>query len=290
MDTHYLFAYFMGNGEDGLHLAVSADGYGWRELAGGRSVLAPRVGAAPLMRDPFLRRGWDGKFHLLWTTAWEGREIGHASSDDLVTWSEQRALPVMAHEPTTRNCWAPEMAWDARRGRWVIFWASTIPGRFRDSDGSSESGYNHRMYATTTADFERFTATELFYDPGFSVIDATIVEQAGRYHLIVKDETLTPPKKHLRSAVAADVMGPWGPLSAPFTRDWVEGPAVMRVGDEWLLYFDAYRDGHYAALRSADLETWEEVTARVTFPPGIRHASVLAVPAEVVARLEERWG
>ncbi|MCX7009378.1 MAG: glycosyl hydrolase, partial [Kiritimatiellaeota bacterium] len=35
----YLFTYFTKNGEDGLHLAWSADGYKWEKLGGGKSFL-----------------------------------------------------------------------------------------------------------------------------------------------------------------------------------------------------------------------------------------------------------
>ncbi len=48
----YLFAYFTGNGEDGLHLAASRDGLKWERLNGGQSYLAPAVGHAKLMRAP----------------------------------------------------------------------------------------------------------------------------------------------------------------------------------------------------------------------------------------------
>jgi hypothetical protein len=35
--TAFLFSYFTGNGEDGLHLAESADGLAWTPLADGKS-------------------------------------------------------------------------------------------------------------------------------------------------------------------------------------------------------------------------------------------------------------
>ncbi|AMY12168.1 hypothetical protein LuPra_05441 [Luteitalea pratensis] len=38
----FLFSYFTGNGEDGLHLARSEDGARWRRVADGRALLAPR--------------------------------------------------------------------------------------------------------------------------------------------------------------------------------------------------------------------------------------------------------
>ena len=59
---HYLFSYFLGNGEDGLHLAHSQDGYHWSALDAGRSFLAPTTGRDKLMRDPSITRGPDGTF------------------------------------------------------------------------------------------------------------------------------------------------------------------------------------------------------------------------------------
>ena len=203
----YVFTYFTGNGEDGLHLAWSADGYRWEKLNDGRSYLTPTVGTSKLMRDPCVVRGPDGTFHMVWTTGWNEATIGYASSRDLKTWTGQKAIPVMAHEPTVLNSWAPEVVYDAARGEFAIFWASTIPGRFPKTAGSSEEKYNHRIYGTTTKDFVTFTPTALFYDPGFSVIDATFVDTGAGRRLIVKDETL-PPAEEI-PADRAGLGGPW---------------------------------------------------------------------------------
>ena len=156
-DTAYLFTYFTKNGEDGLHLAWSADGYQWAKLNDGKSYLAPKVGHSKLMRDPCVTRGPDDTYHLVWTSGWNENNIGYASTKDFVKWTEQREIPVMAHEPTVRNSWAPEVIYDPLHREFVIFWASTIPGRFPATAGSSEEDYNHRMYATTTKDFVTFT-------------------------------------------------------------------------------------------------------------------------------------
>jgi hypothetical protein len=288
----YVFTYFTKNGEDGLHLAWSADGFRWEKVAGGRSLLAPQVGKAKLMRDPCVARGPDGTYHMVWTSGWNENNIGHASSRDLITWSAQQTIPVMAHEPTVLNSWAPEVVYDATRQEYLIFWASTIPGRFAQTAGSSEEKYNHRIYATTTKDWGTFTPTTLFYDPGFSVIDATFLETAQGRRLIVKDETRYPPRKYLQLAGAADVRGPFPPLAPPFTPSgvWVEGPTALRVGDDYVVYFDAYVAKHYGAMRSRDLVTWEDVTARMHFPDEgmperMRHGTVIAVPADILAAL-----
>ena len=281
----YLFCYFVSNGEDGLHLAWSRDGYRWEALNGGRSLLEPRVGESRLMRNPCLMRAPDGTFHMVWTTSWNGRSIGYASSRDLLHWSEQKALIVMGDEPAALNCWAPEITWDAQKGQFLIFWASTITNRFLETAGQAENHYNHRMYWTTTKDFQTFTGTRLYYDPGFNIIDATLLPAKGRFYLLFKDETFKPPRKYLRMAVADNPEGPFGPPGPPFTRQWVEGPTALRVGDEYIVYFDCYREQRYGAMTSKDLVRWRDVSDRLVMPAGAHHGTVVQAPGAVLGPL-----
>ena len=58
-DEVYLFSYFKNNGEDGLHLAYSYDGYKWLALKNDSSFLKPTVANDKLMRDPCIIRGAD---------------------------------------------------------------------------------------------------------------------------------------------------------------------------------------------------------------------------------------
>lgn len=283
----YLFVYFVGQGQDGLHLAWSADGDHWRALNGGRACLPPEIGGDRLMRDPCVAQGPDGVYHLVWTTGWWDREIGTASTRDFLKWTPERAIPVMAKEAKARNCWAPEAYWDANRSRFLIYWATTIPGRFPATDGSSEHGLNHRIYCTTTKDWVHFAPTRLFSDPGFSVIDATMIEdEKGIFHMIAKDETVHPVVKRLRMATAADPEGPWTTFQAPFTRAWVEGPTAIRVGDDTVVYYDEYREKRYGAVRSRDLVHWQDITAQISVPAGARHGTMIRVPWSVVDRLQ----
>ena len=58
---YYVFCYFMNNGEDGVHLALSRDGYNWNALNGNKSVLPPPLGKnTKLTRDPSITYGEDG--------------------------------------------------------------------------------------------------------------------------------------------------------------------------------------------------------------------------------------
>jgi PelA/Pel-15E family pectate lyase len=287
--TNYLFAYFKNNGEDGLHLAYSRDGLKWKALNEDKPYLTPVVGSQKLMRDPCIIQGPDGMFHMVWTTGWRGQDIGIAHSKDLINWSEQKAIPVMAHEPTAINCWAPEIFYDDQQKQYLIFWATTIPGRFPATDNSGNNGLNHRIYYVTTKDFTTYSQAKLFYDDGFNVIDSTIVKSGGQYVMILKDETQNPVRKNLRIAVSDKVAGPYGKASAPFTPDWVEGPTAIKVNHEWIVYFDLYRDKRYGAARSADLKNWEMVTDKLAMPAGARHGTVFTVSDEVLSKLTLAW-
>jgi len=284
-DTSFLFSYFIGNGEDGLHLARSEDGLHWRALGGGRSYLTPQVGENKLMRDPCLLLGPDGVFRMVWTTSWAGQTIGYASSRDLLHWSAQAALAVMAMEPTTVNCWAPEVVYDDAKRNYLIYWASTIPGRFVNPDERATrpgaSIRNHRIYCTTTPDFAHFSATRLYYDPGFNVIDATLASNGGDgWLLFVKNETEHPqPAKDIHLVRAATAEGPFSaPSPAIHGKYWAEGPTAIKIGEEWYVYFDRYRDHRFGVVRSKDLKNWEDVSERLDMPSGIRHGTVLRVP------------
>lgn len=284
MDTVHLFAYFVGNGQQGMRLAKSEDGLDWSDVSD-RFFIAPDAG---LMRDPFLLRGPDKRYHLIWTTDWESQDIGYASSRELVHWSEQKRLPVMASVPGTRNCWAPEMSYDPVKETFLIYWASTVTGLFPESAGSSESDYNHRMWCATTKDFQTLSSPSVFFDPGFNVIDVTLIQEAtGNVRLIGKDERLQPEKKKLFTCQADSLYGPFSPPSAPFTKAWVEGPATLKVGDWTYVYYDVYRDKRYEAKRTQDFETWEDVAEQIRFPEGARHGSIISVSASEYRALEQ---
>lgn len=286
----YLLSYFAGGRDEtpGLRLASSRDGLTFQPLRGGGILLTPKVGEKRLMRDPFLTRGpgVNDPWRLLWTTAWEGVTLGHATSHDLVTWSAQQALPVMAGVDGVRNVWAPEMIWDAQAGHYVLFWSSTVAGRFPETAGTSEDGYNHRLWYAATRDFKTISPPKLFWDPGFSVIDATFVRHPRLgLHLIVKDETLTPPRKYLRIARAHSPTGPFTDLSPPFSPAWVEGPTAIVIGEWTYVYYDRYREGGWGAVRSRDLITWKDASPLVSFPVGARHGTVVEAPGSAILRI-----
>lgn len=274
----YLFSYFKGNGEDGLHLAYSADGLNWKALKNDSSFLKPTVSKDKLMRDPCIVRGADGRFHMVWTVSWNDKGIGYASSVDLVHWTEQSFVPVMKHEDSVLNCWAPEITYDRRKKEYMIYWASTIPGRFMEGDTSGDARYNHRLYYTTTRDFMSFSPTRMLYNQGFNVIDATIVAHKSEFIMFLKDETKKPPQKNIRIATSKRLTGGYGKPSESITGNyWAEGPTVIKIGKKWIVYFDKYTQHQYGAIESTDLKNWKDISDQLKMPEGIRHGTVFAI-------------
>jgi sucrose-6-phosphate hydrolase SacC (GH32 family) len=282
----YLFSYFKGNGEDGLHLAYSTDGFKWQALKNDSSFLKPTAGKDKLMRDPCIIRGANGLFHMVWTVSWNERTIGYASSKDLVHWSEQQAIPVMEHEPTALNCWAPEIFYDAGTKEYMIYWATTIPGRFPKGDSAGDEKYNHRMYYVATKDFKTFSKAAILYDHGFNVIDATIQKNGKEFVMFLKDETRYPPQKNLRIATSNSLTGGYSGPSEPITgKYWAEGPTVVKQGSQWIVYFDKYTQHKYGAITSTDLVNWTEVSDQLEMPKGIRHGTVVAITKKELDKL-----
>jgi hypothetical protein len=273
----YLFTSFREPADEGLRFLYSYDGYHWDAIPG--VFLKPEVGRR-VMRDPSMAQGPDGTFHLVWTSGWNNDlGFGYASSKDLIHWSEQQHIPVMEFDTTTVNVWAPELYCEKETGEFYIVWASTIPFKFEK--GIEEERNNHRLYYTKTKDFKTFAPAELFYDPGFSSIDAVIVKRApSDYVLVFKDNTR--PERNILAAFGKTPAGPYGDMAGRFTEMFTEGPSVAKVNDEWLIYFDAYRNKTYNAVATTDFRTFTGVNDKISIPQGHKHGTILKVPESIL--------
>jgi hypothetical protein len=279
-ESVYLFTSFHNADQKYLRFLYSFDGCHWTNVPG--TFLEANVGRHKQFRDPSVTRGPDGMFRLVWTAAWrDDLGFGYASSKDLIHWSEQRFVPVMTNEPATVNVWAPEIFYDDRANDFVIAWASTIPGRFPDLQEKHDN--NHRLYFTTTRDFTNFAPAKLFLEPGFSVIDPFLLRDENRYVLLCKDNSR--PNLNLRVAFGDSPLGPWKDISEPFTPKFTEGPCALKIGDDWMIYFDAYRRKNYGAMKTRDFKTFTDMTAEVSFPEGHKHGTAIKVPYEILAGL-----
>ncbi len=274
----YVISYFT-TADEALHLATSHDGVVFTPLHGGAPILRGGVGTRTL-RDPFIGAGPDGLYHLLATDGWTSPYIVHASSADLMTWSQQRLLPVMAGIQGAHNAWAPEFFPDGT-GRHRLIWSSVVaPDATADGQVWQHVGQDHRIWSCTTKDFRSFSPAQVFFDPGYPVIDATVHPvDGGGYLMAFKDErgTNQPGTRHKDIHVTTfdKPGGPYREPVGPVTPPLVEGPSLYRRGDEWVLLFDHFLEGRYGALGSTDGLSWHPT--EVSLPAGMRHASVLTI-------------
>ncbi|MFF4354729.1 glycoside hydrolase family 43 protein [Streptomyces sp. NPDC001530] len=276
----YVVSYFT-NADEALHLAYSHDGEDFATVNGGRPVLRGTVGTGRL-RDPFIGVGPDGLFHLLATDGWTSPRIVHATSFDLLNWSAQELLPVMVGVEGALNAWAPEFFLDRRTGLYHLIWSSVVEaGSTAEGRDFEHVGQNHRIWHCTTEDFRTFSAPDVFFDPGHSVIDATVQElDGGGFLMAYKDERgtndLATAHKDIHLITFDTPGGPCTSSVGPVTPSVVEGPSIFRRGDELVMIFDHFLEGRYGAAHSKDGVDWEPVS--LVLPPGMRHASVLEAP------------
>lgn len=288
----YLFTSFHEPADAGLRMLYSYDGKHWTDFD--TVFLRPTVGADKIMRDPSMIQGPDGVFHLVWTTEWRGGNgFGHASSRDLLHWENIGYMAVMMFNPfeskvepvksNVVNVWAPEIFYDDEKQEYIIVWASCLPGKFEK--GVEDENNNHRLYFTTTKNFKDYTETKLFLDPKFSVIDAVIVKRKkDDYVLVLKDNTR--PERNIKVAFGTTPLGPWTNISKPFSDNFTEGPSVVKLKDEWLIYYDSYRKKIYEAVATKDFLTFENVTASVKIPEGHKHGTIVPVKKKVIKKLK----
>jgi signal transduction histidine kinase len=265
-DHCYVFGYFAATGEPGLRLAYSLNGYRWDGLNRGDVVLKPEVGEK-IFRDPALFRAADGTFHLVWTAGWASNYIGYASSRDLIHWSEQTAIPVMASEPGTVNCWAPDIFWDERKAEFMLLWTSTVASR------PETRPINNRIYFATTKDFKTFSPPQVLYAPGPSIKDATLIQERGRFYLLFREDRA----ERLRMVVADHPEGPFRAAGdvTPIERAW--GPISFRRGDQRFVLFQNAAANRIFGVKTSDLEHWEEISGGLILPFGSGQGAVVEI-------------
>lgn len=296
VNTVYLFSFFRGGGDKGLLLAYSHDLYNWTEIPGPH--LVPKIGDQ-IMRDPFLARGPDGSFRLIWTTGWGRKDVGYATSPDLINWSEQKLIPVMAQKEKARNCWAPKLFYDNNQSRWMILWSTWLDDATFPPPVEPGTTKNNRIFYVTTKDFETFAPTALFFDPGYSCIDAYLLKDSDQYLLFFKDERdnnadkFNPEHQNIRFARAASPYGPFTDISPVITGKgpgtWHnEGPSAIKLENRYYVFYDHHGDPgplYFGAVRSEDLIQWTDVSLQMSFPEGFKHGTIVRIPSSVLNEL-----
>ncbi|MFF5480185.1 glycoside hydrolase family 43 protein [Streptomyces sp. NPDC012935] len=287
-DSAYAMAYFtesntMLEADYGLHLAVSTDGLRWMPLNQNNPVVTPTLGAGGL-RDPFILRKQDGTFVVLATdlkgTDWSRNSVNiHVwDSTDLRSFTGYRLLKL--HDMTGTHSWAPEAYWDAGRGQYGILYSSV-----------NSSGHNVIMVSYTT-DFRTTQSPQVFFDPGYDVIDGnlTVGVNGVNYLYFKRDQTLVGARSTSLNP------GSFTVFSTPAAHGGTEAPTVVKslTSTTWYLWGDTYTpNGVFYAWQSTDLAagTWTALDQRLyTQPLNSKHCGIQPITQAQYANLVSHWG
>ena len=121
-----------------------------------------------------------------------------------------------------------------------------------------------------------------------SVIDGTIVKDGARYVLVHKDNSR--PNLNLRVAFGDSPLGPWSASSDTFTEKFTEGPTVLKLAEDWLIYFDMYRADRYGAVKTRDFKSFTDMTSALSFPKAHKHGTVITITRAELDRLLQAEG
>lgn len=296
MDNAYLFAHFKGEensaDDEQIYFAVSADGFVWENVNGGKPVLRSDMGERGL-RDPHIMRLEDGGFAVIatdlsiygrrgmkdkWKDCQENgsKDIAVWRSDDLVHWSEQRM--VRAAADNAGCAWAPEAIYDCEKGEYMVFWASK----------TADDGYKkQRIWRAYTKDFAELSKPELYIEKEYSVIDTTIAYIDGVYYRFTKNEDESTTFLETAKSLSGDFV-----MRDDFTlrnESGYEGATLCRVGGGYMLYMDNF--AKQAGYKTFYAESMEPAAFRPVpgfkTPDIFRHGTVMRITAEEYERLKK---
>lgn len=267
----YVMGYFkqQTNGY-GLFLAYSTDGKHWAGLNGGNAVIYPDLGTKGL-RDPFMFRKQDGTFGVLGTdmlgTSWGdwSYNIHFWESTDLCSYKNERLLTV--HNTSGMHSWAPKAFYDYNKHKYGIIW-------------SGNTDYN-RIYVNYTTDFYHLESNQVYFDPGYDVIDASMVQHSGTAYLFFKDERSSGKAIKGAKSSSADP-GTFTVYTPDFlTVSGTEGPMPFKDNNQqkWYMYADVFvQSGTFQLLSTTNLNStlWTNESG-YSLPSGVRHGSVVPV-------------
>ncbi len=190
----WVMSYYQGEtgsvevAKDSLYLAYSKDRLQWTVLSPTEPAYRLSQMGSNRLRDPYLLRKLDGTFVILatdWTLTNSNDYVPSPNiividSPDLITFMNPRLLRVtlLDHSGVPMHAWAPEAFYDPYLNEYGILWA-----------GNDENDIN-RIYVSYTTDFQQIRNNDpiVFFDPGYSVVNPTLVQTFDRNYLLFKDD------------------------------------------------------------------------------------------------------
>lgn len=267
-----------------LHLAVSSDGLNWTPLNQNNPVATPTAGMQGL-RDPYLLRKQDGTFVVL-ATDLKGRVFNldnqyiHVwDSANLTSFTNYRR--VRLHTMATHS-WAPEAFWVPSRNQYAVIY-------------SANNGTRDVLMVNYTTDFITMGTPQVFFDPGFNVLDGDVLVDGNTFYLAYKN--LDDGNLYVaRSTTGAP--NSFTTLTSGLRQgDAIEAPILVKshTNSTFWLWGDSYAPSNavFYAWQSTTINgnAWSALNQRDYTPPiNAKHATITPITAAERTALVDRWG
>lgn len=276
-DSVYVFVH-TGIGSSGkpiLQFSKSANGFTWTKSAV-QANLTSTLGDSGIYA-PSVIRDSAGTFHMVFGIGQQAKGFGYATSRDMVNWSTPIYIGIMDTVPGIQSVAAPDLWYDAARRRYQVVFSASVQGRNELTVGKTQPGKNYGLYATTTTDFKNWRpANVMVREAEISMTDATMLK-LGRYHYLFMTNANTEPSSEaaISSSTSVFPTGPYGQASDPVHGSFLASePTIVKVGNEWFMYFVKNRAKTMGLLRSKDLTTWADFSTQVSFEQLVGQGSV----------------
>lgn len=310
----YLWLNFKATDYEKVNFGYSADGYAWKMLNDGDSVMDSDKGTKGI-RDPHLIKlrtpDADGNQYVMigtdlhaegsasggsWDQISASTDLVVAKSKDLVNWSEPQLVST-GLEGKVGNAWAPEAIWDEETNDYLVYWSSRDLSTGGDKPTTGNTAL--KVYKAHTTDFTSFQDPTVWLDQSsvdmHNIIDTTIVRgDDGDYYRFSTSDWWTTID------VASSLDGDWTRLierdsdidsgKSKVTGDQVrsttasglsghiEGLTVYQLNSgKWMVMGDNGGYKGFVIDRLSDLKKGRSFAAAsgVTFSEKFRHGTVV---------------
>jgi len=283
----YIMSYFNGAlGSETGRLAASNDGLHWTALNG--SEITSSLGTGRV-RDPSISRAKDGSFLITATEGFNNPSVYLIQTADLLDFSKQSLIQVAAYDKSLQmsgtRAWGPELIYDNEKDQYVLYFSDT---GFEDDDHQAAGG----IFAVTSSDLASFSYPRVLFNPGYPVIDGTIIAMHGSYWMLYKDE---------RNGALTIYDAQAGDLDTGFhkayddmflyPKRYIEGPMVFPLADgSYCIYIDHYPSARFFAGRFTQLGDSPDIfwypDSEYSLPEAdVRNGSVIPVTAKEYERI-----
>ncbi|MCI6272245.1 MAG: hypothetical protein MR601_04785 [Erysipelotrichaceae bacterium] len=285
----YIMSYFNGELEEETgYLAYSYDGVNWEKL---NTKITSQLGSRRI-RDPFISRDKNGDFMIVATEGFDNPNIYVFKDTGLLDFNQQNLIQVAYYDAglkmTGERAWAPEFYYDLKTDKYYMY--------FSDNGFINENGEKGGpIFASTTADFSEFDYPYIYFNPGYSVIDGTIIRVNGSNYMFYKDE-----RKAAQTIFYAE-----GETLEGFNKaydeqflnvvKYMEGPFVFKdKNGGYFIYMDNYPNGkfyagHFNNLKEKHDILWFEEN-QIKLPENdVRHGSVVGVTKNELEKIIEKY-